>query len=99
MDLTISVPRYNPDTGLVCEFEEGFCIDVHINDDLSVCISANKGGLITLAKLLLTMSSDLVPDGVHIHLDSYNGLEEGSHELIISKETSLMSGKNFPDKG
>jgi len=87
MKLTISVPDYTPQTGLICEFEEGFCIDVHINDDLSVCVSANKGGLITLAKLMLTMSSDLVPDGVHIHLDSYNGLEDGSYELIVNKES------------
>lgn len=85
MRLTISVPDYSPEKGLICEFEDNYKISVEIDDDLSVSIAANKPGLITLAKMLLSLSSDNVPEGVHMHLDSINGLEDNSYELIICK--------------
>lgn len=86
MKLTLSVPDYNPEEGLICEFEDDYRISVEIDDDMSVCLSANKAGLISLAKLMLTLSSNNVPDGVHMHLDTMNGcLEENSYELIICK--------------
>jgi len=86
MRLTLSVPDYSPEDGLICEFEEDYRISVEIDEDLSVCLAANKAGLITLAKLMLTLASDNVPDGVHMHLDTINGaLEDNSNELIICK--------------
>lgn len=86
MRLTLSVPDYSPEDGLICEFEEDYRISVEIDEELSVCLAANKAGLITLAKLMLTLASDNVPDGVHMHLDSINGaLEDNSNELIICK--------------
>ena len=76
--------------------EDDYRIKVDIDDDLSVCIAANKAGLIALAKLMLTLSSDNVPDGVHMHLDTMNGaLEDNSYELIICKaftDTQDLSG-------
>ena len=44
-------------------------------------ISANKEGLLSLAKQLTTLA-EAVP-GNHIHYDEYNSLEEGSAEMII----------------
>ena len=86
MKLLITVPDYSPEKGLRCELEDDYRISVDIGDDLSVCIAANKAGLIALAKLMLTLSSDNVPDGVHMHLDTMNGaLEDNSYELIICK--------------
>ena len=86
MTLQITVPDYSPEKGLRCEFEDDYRISVEIDDDLSVSMAANKAGLITLAKLMLTLSSDNVPDGVHMHLDTMNGaLEDNSNELIICK--------------
>lgn len=86
MRLTLSLPDYSPEDGLICEFEEDYRISVEIDEDLSVCLAANKAGLITLAKLMLTLASDNVPDGVHMHLDTINGaLEDNSNELIICK--------------
>lgn len=86
MRLTLSLPDYSPEDGLICEFEEDYRISVEIDEDLSVCLAANKAGLITLAKLMLTLASDNVPDGVHLHLDTINGaLEDNSNELIICK--------------
>ena len=89
MNVTISVPDYSPETGLVCEFEDDYRISVEVQEDRSVCIRADKGGLISLARLLLTMSSDFVPDGVHMHLDPYSVLEDGSQDIIIAKDYSV----------
>ncbi len=86
MTLHITVPDYSPERGLKCELEDDYRISVDISDDLSVCIAANKAGLIALAKLMLTLSSDNVPDGVHMHFDTMNGaLEDNSYELILCK--------------
>ena len=48
-----------------------------------IVISANKEGMLSLAKQLMTLA-DGVP-GDHIHYDENNSLEDGSADLIIEK--------------
>ena len=62
------------------EWVDGFEIRVSIENGEAV-ISANKEGLISLAKHLTALAEE-VP-GTHIHYDQYNSLEDGSTELII----------------
>ena len=50
-------------------------------DNKEIVISANREGLLSLAKQL-TALADGVP-GDHIHYDAYNSLEEGSAEMTI----------------
>ena len=50
-------------------------------ENKEIVISANREGLLSLAKQLTTLA-DGVP-GDHIHYDTYNSLEEGSAEMII----------------
>ena len=64
------------------EWVEGFKIEVRSEED-SVTISANKAGLLSLAKQLNTLAGIKV--GSHIHLDDTNSLEDGSAELVIEK--------------
>ena len=64
------------------EWVEGSEIRVSIDQD-AVLISANKEGLLSLAKQLTVMAEQA--PGAHIHYDGYNSLEEGSTELIIEK--------------
>ena len=45
-------------------------------------IRANRNGLITLAKILLTLAQENVPAGSHVHLDEDNFLEDDSSELV-----------------
>ena len=59
---------------------DGFSIKVKV-DSGTVIISANKEGLLSLAKQLTTLAEAL--PGNHIHYDEYNSLEEGSVEMII----------------
>ena len=64
------------------EWEDGFEIRVTI-DKGTTLISANREGLLTLARQLTTMAQE--PVGSHIHYDQSNSLEEGSTELIIER--------------
>ncbi len=67
------------------EWENGSEIKVKIEDGAAV-ISANREGMLSLAKQL-TMLANGAP-GDHIHYDEYNSLETGSAELIIERTRS-----------
>ena len=64
------------------EWVDGFEIRMNIENGEAV-ISANKEGLLSLAKQLAALAEE--DPGSHIHYDQYNSLEEGSAELIIEK--------------
>ena len=49
----------------------------------NIVISANREGLLSLAKHL-TALADGEP-GEHVHYDEFNSLEEGSTEIIIER--------------
>ena len=61
---------------------DGFEIRV-TSDQNTAVISANKEGLLSLARQLTALAEE-VP-GSHIHYDPYNSLEDGSVEMIIEK--------------
>ena len=64
------------------EWEDGFTIKVKVEEN-TVVISANKEGLLSLAKHLADLADAEV--GSHIHYDEYNSLEEDSSEMIIER--------------
>ncbi len=65
---------------MILNWVEGFEINVRIENGAAV-ISANREGLLSLANRLKSLAEE--PPGTHIHLDTYNGLEDGSSELIF----------------
>ena len=65
------------------EWVDGFEIRVKVDHD-AVVISANKEGMLSLAKQL-TALAEAAP-GQHIHYDEDNSLENGSAEMIIVRE-------------
>ena len=65
---------------MVIEWIDGFEIKT-ANEKGKIIISANREGMLSLAKQL-TALADGVP-GDHIHYDEYNSLEEGSTGMII----------------
>ncbi|MBX7171462.1 MAG: hypothetical protein K1X72_10945 [Pyrinomonadaceae bacterium] len=67
------------------DWEDDFEMEVKIEKN-QVILWANKEGLISLANHLLKLSTDDFPSGYHFHLDQYNSLEDGSHEIIIGKK-------------
>lgn len=64
------------------EWEDGFTIKVQIEEN-TVVISANKEGLLSLARHLTDLAE--AETGSHIHYDEYNSLEEDSSEMIIER--------------
>lgn len=65
------------------EWVDGFEILVSIASGGAV-ISANKEGLLSLAKQLTALAEET--PGSHIHYDENNSLEEGSAELIFVRK-------------
>ena len=62
------------------DWVEGFEIKAAAENG-EIVISANREGMLSLAKHLIALA-DGVP-GDHIHYDAYNSLEEGSAEMLI----------------
>jgi hypothetical protein len=84
MRTIIDVPEYSPDTGLRTEWDDDFEISVRVQDG-QVILVANSAGLRSLARHLLVLAQDAVPQGHHMHFDDSSSLEDGSTELVIEK--------------
>ena len=61
---------------------DGFKIMVSVENS-EIVISANKEGMMSLAKQLTELAEGAPGD--HIHYDEHNSLEDGSKELIIER--------------
>ena len=85
MEYKIDVKEYSPQSGISLIWEHGFEIESNVHGN-EITIMANKSGLISLARHLLTLAQDDVPAGSHFHLDQFNSLEEGSTEMIIVRK-------------
>ena len=84
MKKEVDIIPYDANTGILLSYEKNSAIEVKNTGD-EVIISANNEGLLSLARLLLTLAQNEVPVGTHTHLDERNLLEEGSIDLIIEK--------------
>ena len=84
MLITLEIPQYNSENGFKFEWEKEFEIITKIENE-EIIISANRAGLVSLAKQLLSLAQENIPSGYHIHFDEYNSLEKGSFELVIEK--------------
>lgn len=77
----INVPQYS-ENGLSFVWEDGFSVKCSIDDNCAT-IEANRQGLISLARHLLALAQEEVPQFTHLHLDEFNSLEDNSSELIL----------------
>lgn len=84
MKFVIDVYDYSRENGIHLRWEPGSEIECTESSG-AVLIRANAEGLKSLANFCLTLAQEAAPEHVHIHLDEYNALEEGSIELIIEK--------------
>lgn len=84
MQIEINIPEYS-ETGIKFDWDYGFEITGKFSNGEMV-ISANKAGLVSLARHLLTLAQDDVPFGYHLHLDKFNSLGNGSVDLILLKQ-------------
>ena len=85
-EIKINVPEYDDAIELV--WDKNYKIKTSIPYN-TITIEANRDGLLSLAHHLLLLAQEEVPNGSHFHLDEFNSLEDGSVELIISKNEEL----------
>ena len=64
------------------QWEEGFAIKVGVDRGI-VAISANREGLLSLARQLAARAE--AAPGSHIHYDEANSLEDGAAEMIVER--------------
>jgi hypothetical protein len=85
MEVQMEIPQFTSDRGIEYKWENGFSIEIKIDNGI-INIIANKAGLISLAGHFLNLAQTEVPKGHHLHFDEYNSLEIGSSELIVQKQ-------------
>lgn len=78
----VAVQEY--DGHLHMKWEDGTTISAEVSEG-TVLIRADKEGLVSLARLMLTLVDEGVPVGSHWHLDSSNAFEERSCDIIIER--------------
>lgn len=64
------------------EWVDGFEIKAVVENG-EIVISANREGMISLARQLTVLADGALGD--HVHYDEQNSLEEGSAEMIIER--------------
>jgi hypothetical protein len=90
MKIELKIPDYQSEQGLIFEWEPGFIIMASEDSkNKTITIMANRSGFISLARHLLELAQEQVPNGEHFHLDEYNSLEKGSCELIFERINEL----------
>ena len=63
-------------------WEEGYEISTAVREG-EMTISANREGMLSLARILTDLAEG--QPGDHVHLDECNSLEDGSVELVIER--------------
>ena len=85
MKVTLDIPNYDGN-GIDVVWETGSKYAISIADN-NVVISANKNALVSIAKQMLYMAYNNLPNGSHIHYDSFfTKMNEEEYELVIEKE-------------
>ncbi|MEJ8651669.1 hypothetical protein WKI65_27200 [Streptomyces sp. MS1.AVA.3] len=74
MDLVISVPEHRVGEGLQFTWDDGFEIELEVGST-EVVLKANRAGLTSLARHLLSLAQRGVREGAHIHLTANQEIE------------------------
>ncbi|MEU4391008.1 hypothetical protein [Kribbella sp. NPDC023855] len=87
-EISLSVPRYRPDIGVIAPVEGG-TVRVEVVDGV-VQFVGDPAGLRDLARWCLSLSDPSVPDGRHVHLDpGYGPLSSESVPVLIARHDSI----------
>lgn len=83
MNHVVDIPEIQPGNGLRFVWDEGFEIEVTVNSR-ELSIKANRPGLTSLARHLLTLAQEGVREGAHIHLTADQEIDSDV-DLIIER--------------
>lgn len=85
MNINLIIPNYDGNA-LDVIWGENAHYSIHTYEN-QVVLSANKDGLISLAKQMLYMAYNDLPYGSHVHFDSFfTKSENNANDLIIELE-------------
>lgn len=84
MKQVIEIPDYVSEAGIRFHWDDDYIIEA-IPDSNGFTVRGNAAGLRSLARHLLTIAQENVPEGSHIHPDTFAGLPETSVELTLEK--------------
>lgn len=101
MKYVIEVAPYTR-TGLEWEWDSDWYALILVREgDDGVHIRGDRVGLTGLAKILLTLAQENVPDGVHVHLDPGDHLAAGSVPIVLERwskdRAARLSDTSPPD--
>lgn len=86
MIVKLDIPDYEED-GVDVFWEKNASYRLYAFDN-SIHLVANSEGLMSFAKQMLYLAQKKVPDGSHVHFDSFfTGIMDTSTELVIAKKT------------
>lgn len=85
MEQVVIIPDYQPGGGLHLSWDEGFEIAVSVVRS-EVVIKANRAGLTSLARHLLTLAQEGVSGGAHVHLTADQEIES-EFDVILERMT------------
>lgn len=87
MKVTIEIPEYNGETGLVHDGHGGKLRVYGAADGNHARIDGDRDGMITLANALLSIAYnwDQAPEFAHHHLDPNFLLDDGSTEVVVQR--------------
>lgn len=82
MNVKLSIPDYDGNAMDVI-WEKGAEYSISI-DENGVILTANKQGMLSLAKQMIYMAYNNLPDGSHVHLDSFfTKSTRAKYELVL----------------
>lgn len=79
----MNLTPYDPQRGLRFDWDDGFEIALQVHD-AEVHLTANRAGLLSLARHLMTLAQTDVPSGHHLHLTAHQELDS-TLDLILER--------------
>jgi hypothetical protein len=89
MDANIELGSYSKESGLRLVWVPGYTLTVVAGAD-GVTVCGNSEGLRSLAQHLLTLADDVVPSGVHAHMEPGLELDDDSTSLVVEKKADSI---------
>ena len=84
MKITLEIPDYDGNAlDVIWEDNANYTAEVSEQD---VIIKGNRQALTSIAKQMIYMAYNDLPEGSHIHYDEFFTQTKGSYEIIIEKE-------------
>jgi hypothetical protein len=88
LEVTLTVPGYDPARGAVIQPEGGDVLVRHCESGIEIL--GDPAGLRDLARWCLVLADEQAPDGTHVHLDpGTEPLATASMPVVISREDRL----------